>query len=169
MNFRMLLNIIECKKIIFLIMFFTINKVISSEFNYDMQGIGTASTKTMILSNNSKYLLYENNIGWTDSLGNYGKSFCFGRIKILNSIAEKFNLICESTDQNGNKSWSEFSRADTNMDAGAGKSKYIDGTGIYEDFIGSECIFSTKYLEDNLFFKTKCKVEPEVIEKIVGK
>ena len=50
-----------------------------------------------------------------------------------------------------------------------GKSKYIDGTGIYEDFIGSECIFSTKYLEDNLFFKTKCKVEPEVIEKIVGK
>ena len=36
-------------------------------------------------------------------------------------------------------------------------------------FIGAECIFSTKYLEDNLFFKTKCKVDSEVIEKIVGK
>ena len=80
-------------------------------------------------------------------------------------MLRKFHLICESTDQNGNKSWSEFSRSDTNMDAGAGKSKYIDGTGIYKGFIGAECIFSTKYLEDNLFFKTKCKVENKVIEK----
>ena len=143
--------------------------LLASDYNYKMEGIGTSESKTMNLTNGTKFLLYENKIGWTDNLGNYGKSFCFGRIKILNSIAEKFNLICESTDQNGNKSWSEFSRSDTNMDAGAGKSKYIDGTGIYEDFIGSECIFSTKYLGDNLFFKTKCKVKPEVIEKIVGK
>ena len=110
-----------------------------------MEGIGTSTTKTMTLNNGTKFLLYENNIGWTDNLGNYGKSFCFGRIKIIEGIASKFHLICESTDQNGNKSWSEFSRADTNMDAGAGKSKYIDGTGIYkgfiEDFIGSR-IFS---------------------------
>ena len=143
--------------------------LLASNYNYNMEGIGTSTTKTMTLNNGSKFLLYENNIGWTDNLGNYGKSFCFGRIKILNSIAEKFNLICEATDQNGNKSWSEFSRSDTNMDAGAGKSKYIDGTGIYKGFIGAECIFSTKYLEDNLFFKTKCKVENKVIEKIAGK
>ena len=143
--------------------------LLASNYNYNMEGIGTSTSKTMTLNNGIKFLLYENNIGWTDNLGNYGKSFCFGRIKILNSIAEKFNLICESTDQNGNKSWSEFSRSDTNMDAGAGKSKYIDGTGIYKGFIGAECIFSTKYLEDNLFFKTKCKVENKVIEKIAGK
>ena len=143
--------------------------LLASDYNYNMEGIGTSTSKTMTLNNGTKFLLYENNIGWTDNLGNYGKSFCFGRIKIIDSIAEKFHLICESTDQNGNKSWSEFSRSDTNMDAGAGKSKYIDGTGIYKGFIGAECIFSTKYLEDNLFFKTKCKVESEVIEKIAGK
>ncbi len=143
--------------------------LLASDYNYNMEGIGTSTTKTMTLNNGSKFLLYENNIGWTDNLGNYGKSFCFGRIKINERIASKFHLICESTDQNGNTSWSEFSRADTNMDAGAGKSKYIDGTGIYKGFIGAECIFSTKYLEDNLFFKTKCKVENKVIEKIAGK
>ena len=143
--------------------------LLASDYNYKMEGIGTSESKTMNLTNGTKFLLYENKIGWTDNLGNYGKSFCFGRIKILNSIAEKFNLICESTDQNGNKSWSEFSRADTSMDAGAGKSRYIDGTGIYKGFIGAECIFSTKYLDDNLFFKTKCKVDSEVIEKIAGK
>ena len=43
------------------------------------------------------------------------------------------------------------------MDAGAGKSKYIDGTGIYKGFIGAECIFSTKYLEDNLFLRLSVK------------
>ena len=143
--------------------------LLASNYNYNMEGIGTSTSKTMTLNNGTKFLLYENNIGWTDNLGNYGKSFCFGRIKIIDSIASKFHLICESTDQNGNKSWSEFSRSDTNMDAGAGKSKYIDGTGIYKGFIGAECIFSTKYLEDNLFFKTKCKVENKVIEKIAGK
>ena len=130
--------------------------LLASDYNYNMEGIGTSTTKTMTLNNGTKFLLYENNIGWTDNLGNYGKSFCFGRIKIIEGIASKFHLFV-SRQINGNKSWSEFSRADTNMDAGAGKSKYIDGTGIYEDFIGSECIFSTKYLEHNLFLKLSVK------------
>ena len=141
----------------------------ASDYNYKMEGIGTATTKNMILSNGTKYLLYENNIGWTDNLGNYGKSFCFGRIKIIDKITDKFNLICESIDQNENKNWVEFSRVDTNMDAGAGRSKYIDGTGIYKNFIGAECIFSTKYLKDSLFFKSKCKIDPAVVKKMAGK
>ena len=143
--------------------------LLSSEYNYNTEGIGTASTKTMTLSNGTKFLLYENSIGWTDNLGNYGKSFCYGRIKIVDDIADKFNLICESLDQNGDKNWVEFSRADTNMDAGSGNSRYVDGTGIYKKFIGSECIFSTKYLEDRLFFKSKCKLNTKIIEELARK
>ena len=143
--------------------------MLASDYNYNIQGIGTANTKSMTLNNSTEFLLYENNIGWTDNLGNYGKSFCFGRIKIINEVADKFNLICESIDQNGDKNWSEFSRSDTNMDAGAGNSTFIDGTGIYQEFIGAKCIFSTKYLEDNLFFKTKCKINPETIKKLARK
>ena len=143
--------------------------LIASDYNYKMEGIGTATTKNMVLNNGTKYLLYENNIGWTDNLGNYGKSFCFGRIKIIKDVAERFNLICESIDQNQNKNWAEFSRVDTNMDAGAGKSKYIDGTGVYKNFIGAECIFSTKYLEEMLFFKSKCKIDPKVIKNMARK
>ena len=137
----------------------------SSKYNYNTQGIGIANTKTMTLNDNLKYLLYENSIGWTDNLGNYGKSFCFGRIKLKKEIAEEFNLICESTDQNGYKSWSEFKREDTTLKAGSGNSVYIDGTGIYKDFIGSKCIFSTNYLDDTLFFKSKCKIKSEIIEQ----
>ena len=47
-----------------------------------MEGIGTSTSKTMTLNNGTKFLLYENNSGWTDNLGNYGKSFFFGRIII---------------------------------------------------------------------------------------
>jgi hypothetical protein len=148
---------------------FISTSLFASDYNYNIQGIGTAITKSMTLDNSTKFLLYENNIGWTDNLGNYGKSFCFGRIKIVNEVADKFNLICESIDQNGDKNWAEFSRSDTNMDAGAGSSIYIDGTGIYREFIGAKCIFSTKYLEDNLFFKTKCKVNPEIIKNLARK
>ena len=143
--------------------------LLASDYNYNIQGIGTANTKSMTLNNSTKFLLYENNIGWTDNLGNYGKSFCFGRIKIINEVADKFNLICESIDQNGDKNWAEFSRSDTNIDAGAGNSIYIDGTGIYREFIGAKCIFSTKYLEDNLFFKTKCKINPDIIKSLARK
>ena len=132
--------------------------LLASDYNYNMEGIGNSTTKTMTLNNGSKFLLYENNIGWTDNLGNYGKSFCFGRIKIIDKYCFEisFNFVSRQIRMEI-KCWSEFSRADTNMDAGAGKSKYIDGTGIYEDFIGSECIFSTKYLEDNLFLKLSAK------------
>ena len=140
--------------------------LLSSDYNYNIEGIGTAVTKKMILNNGSKFLLYENNIGWTDNLGNYGKSFCFGRIKIKKEITDEFNLICETEDQNGHKNWAEFSRIDTNMDAGAGNSRYIDGTGVYKGFVGADCIFSTKYLEKKLFFKSKCKINPEVLKKI---
>ena len=44
-------------------------------YNYNIEGIGTAVTKKMFLNNGYKYLLYENNIGWTDNLGYFGKSF----------------------------------------------------------------------------------------------
>ncbi|MBF95644.1 MAG: hypothetical protein CFH34_00993 [Alphaproteobacteria bacterium MarineAlpha9_Bin4] len=137
-----------------------------SNYNFEIDSIGLAKTKKMVLSDNSYYLLYENNLGWTDSLGNYGKSFCFGRIKVKKDIAIEFNLICEAIDQNGDKSWSEFTRSDTSMDAGAGRSTYIDGTGIYKYFIGSKCIFSTKYLDDTLFIKTKCKIDADTINRV---
>ena len=136
-------------KVILLILIFINNNAYCEKYNYNLQGIGTATTKEMILSNSKKYLLYENNIGWTDSLGNYGKSFCFGRIKLNNDIAQEFNLVCELEDQNGDKAWSEFKRDDTSLKAGSGNSMYIDGTGLYKDFIGSKCIFSTNYLNDN--------------------
>ena len=44
------------------------------------------------------------------------------------------------------------------MEAGSGNSIYIDGTGLYKKFIGSNCIFfKTNYLENTLVFKSKCK------------
>ena len=140
--------------------------LLSSDYNYNIEGIGTAVTKKMILNNGYKYLLYENNIGWTDNLGNFGKSFCFGRIKTKKEITDEFNLICETENQNGDKNWAEFSRIDTNMNAGAGNSRYIDGTGVYKGFIGADCIFSTKYLEEKFFFKSICKINTEVIKKM---
>ena len=54
---------------------FVSKSLLASDYNYNMEGIGITS-KTMTLNNGTKFLLYENNIGWTDNLGNYGKSFC---------------------------------------------------------------------------------------------
>tara|TARA_E500000331_G_C16927827_1_gene570620 strand:+ start:55 stop:531 length:477 start_codon:yes stop_codon:yes gene_type:complete len=155
------------KIISFYILFLLLNNnVLGSSFNYFSDGIGNSKIKTMSLSNGMEYLLYENRIGWTDSLGNYGKSFCFGKIKLNKKIAEQFDLTCESVDQNGDKYWSKHTRANTDMDAGVGQSIFIDGTGMYKSFISVKCIFSTKYLDDTLFFKTKCKADPNIISTL---
>ena len=65
--------------------------IIASDYNYNIQGIGTSHTKSMTLKNSTKFLLYENNIGWTDNLGNYGEMKCVVSLLIYSFV---FLLNC---------------------------------------------------------------------------
>ena len=56
------------------------------------------------------------------------------------------------------KFWLEFERKTDDFDAGIGRSKFIFGNGKYKNFIGTQCIYAVKILDDSAFSKHKCKL-----------
>ncbi len=43
------------------------------------------------------------------------------------------------------------------MDAGVGAFTFIDGTGIFEDYVGEKCKYAVNYFEEALFTVSKCQ------------
>ncbi len=145
--------------IISLIYFSYFNYLHSEEFNYESEAIGSYVTyKTIKMKNGTNIIHFENDMAWTDNLGNYGSAFCYGSFISNKKIYSKFDLYCESKNQKSDLLWTYYSRPNTAYDAGAGEAVYIDGTGSYAKLIGTKCIFSTRYFEKKIFSKTRCKI-----------
>lgn len=131
-----------------------------------MEVIGKSSSKKMKLDNGVAFLLYENFGGFTDNFGNYGNTFCYGKIKTKEEVAVDFNITCEAINQDRDKWWGEFTRSKTEMEAGVGTAKIIDGTGIYKQLVNTKCFFSTKYFNESFFSLSKCKLSKAVFDKL---
>ena len=153
--------------LLLVLLVFPIYAIDSNKYFLSFEVIGKASSKKMELSNGTSYLLYENSGGFTDNLGNYGNTFCYGKIELQKNIATNFNIICESINQNKEKFWGEFTRSETDIEAGVGKAIIVDGTGVYKNLINTECFFSTRYLNESYFSLTKCNLTKEIFEKLV--
>ena len=61
--------------------------------------------------------------------------------------------------QDNEKFWLEFERNTDYIDAGIGRSKFIFGNDKYKKFIGTQCIYAVKILDDSAFSKHKCKLK----------
>ena len=136
----------------------------NGKYYLSIEVIGKSKSKKMQLNNGTVYLLYENSGGFTDNFGNYGNTYCYGKIKTKEEVALNFKIICETVDQNGNKWWGEFTRSETEMVAGDGKAVIVDGTGIYKNLINTKCVFSTRYLDQSYFSLSKCKLKKTVFD-----
>ena len=94
---------------------------------------------------------------WTDSYGEYGTGRCNGHILTENKKIS-LTIYCEQLASNGDKYWTQLMR-DRDMKAGIGRIKYLNGTGIYEKFIGIECPYAVNYLNEKVnFFKQICEI-----------
>ena len=142
--------------------------LLASDYNYNMEGIGTSTSKTMTLNNGIKFLLYENNIGWTDNLGNYGLSKCMGTVTTMSNNDITLNIMCENTDKNGYKTWSVAKRSGSSMSGGIGYLEIVDSTVPYKDLlIGTKCKYAINYLKNVSFTMTKCPVSNDLYTKIL--
>ena len=120
----------------------------------------TASYKleTFTYSNNSTYSIYKGEGSWTNNLGDYGHIRCMGPIEKKSDFF-KLDHICEYINQNNEKMWHRVNReGNQDADAGVGKSIIFDATGKYQKYIGSECAYAIKYLDNKNFSKSKCKL-----------
>ena len=121
----------------------------------------TASYKleTFTYSNNSTYSIYKGEGSWTNNLGDYGHIRCMGPIEKKSDFF-KLDHICEYINQNNEKMWHRVNReGNQEADAGVGKSIIFDATGKYKKYVGSECPYAIKYLDNKNFSKSKCKIQ----------
>ncbi len=145
-------------RFIFLILIF----VFSFSLNAKEMVIQTTTSYVLekfTYSNESTYSIYKGEGSWTNNLGDYGHIKCMGPIE-KDSNYFKLNHICEYINQNNEKMWHRVNReGNQDADAGVGKSIIFDATGKYKKYVGSECPYAIKYLDNKNFSKSKCKLQ----------
>ena len=109
--------------------------------------------------NNTKFQQVKNTANWQNTFGDYGVLKCLFNIYLgeNNSNARLFGF-CDGKNQDNEKFWLEFKRNTEDFDAGIGRSKFIFGTGKFKEFIGTECIYAVKILDDSAFSKHRCNL-----------
>ena len=124
--------------------------------------------KTFNLKNGINFSSYTSEGSWENNLGNYGVNKCLGTVKKMPSNEISLNIMCESTDKNGYKTWSVLKRSSSNMESGVGYAEIVDSTVPHKKlWIGTKCTYATNYLEDVNFTMQKCTVSSKLYQKFL--
>ena len=144
-----------------LLLFFTLNAYSQDSLKWNFKFSGFMNSKTINLPTGGKVNNFSQNGTWEDSLGNYGKGFCYGIIESRENKDSFFQFYCELSDQDSDKVFTKGSRKSEDTETGVGKQKIIDGTGKWKKLIGATCIYGVNYVDDVLFTSQKCNFPSE--------
>ncbi len=145
-------------RIIYFLSYFFLFNLNCSEFEIEIFFSGSNEDLDVIeFPDKSNYRQVKNNANWQNSYGDYGILDCLFNISIGRNNKAKLEGYCDGKNQNNDKFWLEFKRDTDDFDAGIGRSKFIYGTGKFRSYVGVECIYAVKILDDSAFSKHKCK------------
>ena len=156
-------------KIIFILFFLHLlsySNLYSAEI--EMQTNSRVEYDEFIFTNNSKYIIINQEGQWTDSIGNYGSNECKGLIKKDEKDVVYFlDVICELTDQNNEVTRRKFERTGSEIGRGVGVSTIVDTTSKYKkQLIGTKCNYAVNRTKDMVFSKAVCNVPEELYKKL---
>ncbi len=119
-------------------------------------------------TNNSKYIIINQEGQWTDSIGNYGSNECKGLIKKdAKEVVYYLDVVCELVDQNNVITRRKFERTGSQIERGVGISTIIDSTSKYKkELIGTKCTYAVNRTKDMVFGKSVCKISDELYKKL---
>ena len=148
-------------KILILLFYFILLNLYSKSFEIEIFFSGNSNDSDMIeFPNNTKYQQIKNTANWQNTYGDYGILKCLFNIYLgENNRNARLSGFCDGKNQDNEKFWLEFERNTDDFDAGIGRSKFIFGNGKYKKFIGTQCIYAVKILDDSAFSKHKCKLK----------
>ncbi len=151
---------------LFIFYFSFLNHLYSAEII--IQGNSKVEYDDFTFTNNSKYIIINQEGQWTDSIGNYGASECKGLIKRNdNNIINFLDVICQSTNQNNVVTWRKFERTGSEIERGVGVFTIIDSTSKYKkELIGTKFDYAVNRTKDMVFSKAVCKVPDELYKKL---
>ena len=148
-------------KILIILFYFILLNLYSKSFEMEIF-FSTSSNDLDIIEfpNNTKYQQIKNTANWQNTYGDYGILKCLFNIYLgENNSNTRLSGFCDGKNQDNEKFWLEFERNTDDFDAGIGRSKFIFGNGKYKKFIGTQCIYAVKILDDSAFSKHKCKLD----------
>ena len=148
-------------KILILLFYFILLNLYSKSFEMEIFFSGSSNDTDIIeFPNNTKYQQIKNTANWQNTYGDYGILKCLFNIYLgENNSNAQLSGFCDGKNQDNEKFWLEFERNTDDFDAGIGRSKFIFGNGKYKNFIGTQCIYAVKILDDSAFSKHKCKLK----------
>ena len=157
-----------CSKIfIFIFSFLLFTNLYSAEIV--IQGNSKVEYNDFTFTDNSKYIIINQEGQWTDNIGNYGSQKCKGLIKRnYKNIVNFLDVICQLTNQNNVVIWRKFERTGSEIERGVGVSTIIDSTSKYKkELIGTKCNYAVNRTKDMVFSKSVCKVSDELYKKLI--
>ena len=154
------------KKLILILSYLFFYHSYSSEII--IQGNSRVEYDDFIFTDNSKYIIINQEGQWTDNIGNYGAQECKGLIKRNDkNIIDFLDVICQLTNQNNVITWRKFERTGSEIERGVGVSTIVDTTSKYKkELIGTKCNYAVNRTKDMVFSKSICKVSDELYKKL---
>ena len=148
-------------KILILLFYFIFLNLYSKSFEVEIFfSINSNDIDIIEFPNNTKYQQIKNTANWQNTYGDYGILECLFNIYLgENNSNARLSGFCDGKNQDNEKFWLEFERNTDDFDARIGRSKFIFGNGKYKKFIGTQCIYAVKILDDSAFSKHKCKLD----------
>tara|TARA_B100001121_G_C18489753_1_gene526685 strand:+ start:124 stop:606 length:483 start_codon:yes stop_codon:yes gene_type:complete len=127
-----------------------------------------SDVKNYELPSGAQYSLYIGKGTFQDNFGNYGKTSCMGRILTDNKKNVNLSVMCQTIDQNNFVYYEDGYRKSQEMEAGAGKSNIIEGTGPWKSLIDVKCNFAIKYKDEIGFVLVKCPISKNQKTKLLN-
>ena len=158
--------VMHSKKLIFIFIFLLLNNLYSAEIV--IQTNSRVLYNDFTFTDNSKYIIINQEGQWTDSIGNYGSNECKGLIKKdAKDVVYYLDVVCELIDQNNVVTRRKFERTGSQIERGVGVSTIIDSTSKYrEELIGTKCTYAVNRTKNMVFGKSVCKVSDELYKKL---
>ena len=155
------------KIFIFIFSFLLFTNLYSAEIV--IQGNSKVEYNDFTFTDNSKYIIINQEGQWTDNIGNYGSQKCKGLIKRNDkNIVSFLDVICQLTNQNNVVIWRKFERTGSEIERGVGVSTIIDSTSKHKkELIGTKCNYAVNRTKDMVFSKSVCKVSDELYKKLI--
>ena len=146
--------------IFFFLMLFSTN-LFSYDFEIEIMSAGDGSeAKVFKFSDNITYRHHYSFQNWKDNLGDWGTLECAGNHTIIKNKGTILKNYCKGINKDGNIFWLMMDRNSVDFDAGVGKLKYRKGTGKFENYEGTECVYAINFLKHGkgtgTFQKAKC-------------
>ena len=107
---------------------------------------------------NSEYAIISIIGHWSDNVGSFGKTECYGKLESEEKQVILFETLCKRESKNGYFIMKGV-RTKSDIEAGIGHSNIINGYGIFDNLIGAKCTYAASYFKDSVQILTKCDAD----------